>query len=89
VARMVKCARCEVPVFRALLVGPGRARRAVIDAAPDKYGIGPVAAYVDVARSWHARLLEPWQVPANHERRHLEHACGPTSGRGAAAVRAT
>lgn len=83
---MFKCRQCEVPVFRVLLVGPDRARRSLVDAAPDRYGIGPVAAYVDVARSWHARLLEPWQVPATHERRHVEHACRPTSGRGPASA---
>ena len=67
------CALCGADVFRALLVGEQLAAREIISATPDRYGIGPIAAYRDVAGTWHARLLLDADTPRSHERRHRLH----------------
>ena len=79
------CAWCGAAVFRHLLVGETRAARPVISAAPDKYGTGPVAAYRDVAGTWHARLLIDGDTPRSHERRHRVHLDECTAPAAAAA----
>lgn len=72
-ARRAVCQRCSAPVFRVLLIDGDRAGRVWMSAVPDKYGAGRVAAYRDVAGTWHARVLEHGQAPRPHERRHRPH----------------